>query len=125
MPVGFLTPATTIGYDIVMASRTVLDVVGRKYEKRLALLAPHPAHEAIDAVDLTSVRGCPVVDNSLDPLWNTWDEAFVDPNLNIISGAGAGAGVPQPGEPYHDLWATMTMSWSQDVALDGVNFDVA
>jgi hypothetical protein len=124
-----LTPASSksnSGTDVLSASKVVLGVVKRKYEKRLAALEkaalmqpPHPVPTDVDA----GLRKCPMFDGSLDPFIETWDDTFLDPSsllnaslmgpgLTGVPGAGSSSD-PQP-MIYHDLWATMTMGWSQD-----------
>lgn len=124
-----LTPASnksSSGTDVLSASKVVLGVVKRKYEKRLAALEkaapaqpPHPMPADADA----GLRKCPMFDGSLDPIIESWDDTFLDPssfaNASLMEpGLGAMDG-PDPSsnmQPvlYHDLWATMTMGWSQD-----------
>lgn len=124
-----LTPASSkpsSGTDVLSASKVVLGVVKSKYDKRLAALektAPaQPPHPMPDDAD-TGLRKCPMFDGSLDPFIETWDDTFLDPSslLNASLMDPAVAGVPGAGSSsdaqpvvYHDLWATMTMGWSQD-----------
>lgn len=124
-----LTPASSksnSSTDVLSASKVVLGVVKRKYEKRLDALEkaavaqpPHPMPIDADA----GLRKCPMFDGSLDPFIETWDDTFLDPSsLANASLMDPGLGfVPEAGSSdntqpvvYHDLWATMTMGWSQD-----------
>lgn len=132
-----LTPASSkssSGTDVLSASKVVLGVVKRKYEKRLAALEkaalaqpPHPVPADTDS----GIRKCPMFDGSLDPFIQTWDDTFLDPSsLVYTSFMSSGlAGVPGSGSSsdtqpvvYHDLWATMTMGWGQDHSAD-IEFD--
>lgn len=124
-----LTPASSkssSGTDVLSASKVVLGVVKRKYEKRLATLKkaalaqpPHPVPADTDS----GLRKCPMFDGSLDPFIETWDDTFLNPPSLVNSSFMSPdlAGVLGPGSSsdtqpmvYHDLWATMTMGWSQD-----------
>lgn len=124
-----LTPASSksnSSTDVLSASKVVLGVVKRKYDKRLAALEkaalaqpPHPMPAGADS----ELHKCPMFDGSLDPFIETWDDTFLDPssllNASLIDpamGAVPGAGSSNNTQPvvYHDLWATMTMGWSQD-----------
>ncbi len=103
-----LTPATS-AMGVVAASRAVLGVVRQKFDRRLAVLESPAATTAVPSTAAglllgPGVSGCPMHDGSMDPLWDMWDETYpADPTLLA-------------GELPHDLWATMTMSWSQDGA---------
>lgn len=132
-----LTPASSkssSGTDVLSASKVVLGVVKRKYEKRLAALEKaalaQPPHSVPADTD-SGIRKCPMFDGSLDPFIQTWDDTFLDPSSLVnTSFIGSGlAGVPGPGSSFdtqpvlfRDLWATMTMNWSQDNPAD-LNFD--
>lgn len=125
-----LTPASSkssSSTDVLSASKVVLAVVKSKYDKRLAALEksalvhpPHPVPADADA----GLRKCPMFDGSLDPFIETWDDTFLDPSsilnaslidpvMGAVPGAGSSSDTQQP-VVYHDLWATMTMGWSQD-----------
>lgn len=124
-----LTPAsskTTSSTDVLSASKVVLGVVKRKYEKRLATLekaaSMQPPHPMPLDVDL-GLRKCPMFDGSLDTYIETWDDSFLDPSsltnatlmdpgLSAVPGTSSTSNT-QP-MVYHDLWATMTMGWGQD-----------
>lgn len=124
-----LTPASSrssSSTDVLSASKVVLGVVKRKYEKRLSALEkaspvqpPHPMPADADA----GLRKCPMFDGSLDPFIESWDDTFLDPstlaNASLMDpglAAVPGLGPSSSAQPavYHDLWATMTMGWSQD-----------
>ena len=112
--------------DVLSASKVVLGVVKRKYDKRLAALEkaalaqpPHPMPLDAD----TGLRKCPMFDGSLDPFIETWDDTFLDPSIlantslmgpGLAAMPGAGSSEDIQAVVYHDLWATMTMGWSQD-----------
>lgn len=132
-----LTPASSkssSGTDVLSASKVVLGVVRRKYQNRLVALEKtahaQPRH-TVPADAEVGLRKCPMFDGSLDPFIETWDDTFLDPsNLMNTSVIGHGlAGVPETGSSsstqtvvYHDLWATMTMGWSQD-SLENMDFN--
>ncbi|KAJ4419939.1 hypothetical protein N0V82_004653 [Gnomoniopsis sp. IMI 355080] len=120
------------GTDVLSASKLVVDMVRRKYEKRLAALemaeaTRGPHHPGLAGLD-KSVNKCPMLDGSLDQYIQDWDERFFGPTsyfspVQGISGLEAGTGTSASGSEsqpahFHDLWATMTMGWSQD--LDGI-----
>ncbi|KAI3399551.1 hypothetical protein diail_6573 [Diaporthe ilicicola] len=124
-----LTPASSkmaSSTDVLSASKVVLGVVKRKYEKRLAALEraalvqpPHPMAPDADV----ELRKCPMLDGSLDPYIAAWDDTFLDPsslaNATLVDpglSTVPGPGFVSDAQPavYHDLWATMTMGWSQD-----------
>ena len=114
-----LTPASNKPSDVVSASKVVLGVVKRKWDKRLAALnPPHPG-----PIDKTMV-GCPMLDGSLDPFIELWEEDFINTKLpstvGSVSGAGGPAEVSQPAV-YHDLWATMTLGWTRE-GMDDIDF---
>lgn len=132
-----LTPASSkssSGTDVLSASKVVLGVVRRKYENRLAAVEkatlaqpPHP----VPADAEVGSRKCPMFDGSLDPFIEAWDDTFLDPSnlmnaslmgpgLAGVQGTGSSSGTPPV--VYHDLWATMTMGWSQD-NLDNLDFN--
>lgn len=124
-----LTPAsskTAASTDVLSASKVVLAVVKSKYEKRLAALekatAIQPPHPMPPDADV-GLHKCPMFDGSLDPYIETWDDTFLDPsrlaNAALIDpGLGAVTGISSAPDAqpavFHDLWATMTMGWSQD-----------
>lgn len=100
--------------DISRASSVIFNVVRKKYYDRL---------------EREMRPTCPMLDGSLDGYLQTWEDGpganfgLVDPgSLSMDAGdvltpealAGNwGGGDEAPGqEAYHDLWATMTMSWA-------------
>ena len=114
-----LAPASNRPADVLSASKVVLGVVKRKWAKRLASInPPHPF--PIDK----SMSGCPMLDGSLDPYLELWDENFVNTKLPSSIGSPPGATgtneAVQPGE-YHDLWATMTLGWTRE-GMDDIDF---
>lgn len=121
---------TNSNADVLSASRIVLGVVTRKYEKRLAALERAAAMEPPHPMPPDAEKGlhrCPMFDGSLDPYIQMWDGSFQDPTAfaslpQMPSASGTGplignqpisATEPQP-MMFHDLWATMTMGWSQE-----------
>lgn len=127
------TCAGTASIDVLSASKVVVDMVRRKYEKRLAALglAEATAHTGLAGLD-RSMNKCPMLDGSLDQYIQDWDERFFDP-MGLLStpqgtsGLETGSGESMYGmglqpRPFHDLWATMTMGWSQD-GFGDVDFD--
>jgi hypothetical protein len=131
------TPESSVpssGTDVLAASKVVLGVVKHKYEMRLAALQraalaqpPHPVPADVDA----GLHKCPMFDGSLDPLIASWDDTFLDPS-SLVDPSLMGPGPARSPGPvsssgtqpvvYHDLWATMTMGWSQD-NLATIEFD--
>lgn len=124
-----LTPASSkssANADVLSASKVVLGVVEHKYEKRLAALEkaslaqqPHPMPVDVDSV----LRKCPMFDGSLDPFIESWEDTFLDPSSlanasfmdpGLVAVPGASSSSEAQPVVYHDLWATMTMGWSQD-----------
>lgn len=122
---------TTTSTDILSASKVVINMVKQKYEKRLEALemaeAAHPGQ--LDGLDdrRSMMNKCPMLDGSLDQYIQDWDERFFDPMTGLFDPAqdvssalnetGASEGMSGSGSQplvYHDLWATMTMGWSQD-----------
>lgn len=127
---GNLVPAScrrSTGTDVLCASKVVVDMVRRKYETRLAALemvnTMHSPQLGLQGLD-KSTKGCPMLDGSLDQYISDWDERFFDPTAFVspvqgMPGVEAGYSEAVSGtgphlSPFHDLWATMTVSWSQD-----------
>lgn len=106
--------------DVLSASRVVLGVVKRKWDRRLA--AMNPPHPPVP-LDKT-MSGCPMLDGSLDPYIQLWDEDFINTKLpstvGSVSGAGGSNEASQPAV-YHDLWATMTLGWTRE-GMDDIDF---
>lgn len=113
--------------DVLSAGKVVVGVVKRRYDRRLAALdaaaaamgTPHPMPAEVDK----PLHKCPMFDGSLDEYIQSWDDTFLNTtNLATLpfepSGIGSGMGnaFESPGaQPlFHDLWATMTMGWSQE-----------
>ncbi|POS77232.1 hypothetical protein DHEL01_v204366 [Diaporthe helianthi] len=132
-----LTPASSkssSGTDVLSASKVVLGVVKRKYEKRLAALEKAALAQppyTVPADTDSGLRKCPMFDGSLDPFIQQWDDTFLDLS-SLVNTSFIGPGptsVPGQGprsdtQPVvcHDLWATMTMGWSQENLAD-MDFD--
>lgn len=99
-----LTPVNT-RVDVASASRVVLRVVQTKYNRRVAALDT-PAQTTPG-----NMQGCPMIDGSLDQYLPVWDAGFTThPSPGIPSRAPDGSSQTM----FHDLWATMTMSWAAD-----------
>lgn len=128
-----LTPASSKASshtDVLSASRVVVGVVRRKYDKRLSTLeiaaAMEPSHPFTSGID-KGLHKCPMLDGSLDQYFHMWDGSFSDPTsfvnppLTTSTFDTGSVTVDQTGsvsdlQPmiFHDLWATMTMGWSQE-----------
>ncbi|KAK0730037.1 hypothetical protein B0H67DRAFT_596295 [Lasiosphaeris hirsuta] len=98
-----------------------------------------PPHPGLD-ISREPGPGCPMLDGSLESYYPFWDETFATNHLGDqpasgqggrVTGAGKGPGAVGTGvveggagdqqEPvvFNDLWATMTMGWTQD----DINFE--
>lgn len=113
--------------DVLSASKVVVDMVRHKYEKRLAALemaeaSQGPPHPLLPGTD-KSMSKCPMLDGSLDQYIQDWDERFLDTTgfgtpiqggSGWDTGSGDATGTNSQTLTFHDLWATMTMGWSQD-----------
>lgn len=128
------------GTDVLSASKTVICIVQKRYDRRLATLEEeaaasyHAAHEMQTMVvddGINRMRNCPMFDGSMNPYLEVWDETF----LNTLDYANPALIVPTVDSGYvdavndkdipnpvikqtgfHDLWATMTMGWGQDAS---------
>lgn len=126
-------PRSSTSADVLSASKVVMDVVRRKYEKRLAALelaAQQPVQDdnplafPQGSVDRTLIQ-CPMLDGSLDQYIAEWDGStgldatyFAAPALGFgPESANGGTGLEQETLSYNDLWAAMTMGWTQDEAF--------
>lgn len=118
--------------DIRRASGIILGVVREKYNDRL---------EREGTLKDATRPTCPMLDGSLDGYLESWDDdfGFVDPN-NVpldtsrtvltpdtwrgrLGSQSAHAGHEELGQQvYHDLWATMTMSWAEEANCPGARF---
>jgi hypothetical protein len=133
--------------DLLSAMKIVLDMVKKKYLRRLARLEEQQAQSAVDLHSgfstippaeapggrLSSLyQGCPMMDGSLEPYYPYWDETFAS-NLggSSISAGGrrGGSGEVVEGlgldgldaaDVQNDLWAAMTMGWAMQA---GGNYD--
>lgn len=134
-----LAPASSNGptkTDVVAASKVVVDVVRRKYERRVAMIeraeTMHQQHPGPMPHDMDkSMYQCPMFDGSLDEYIHAWDDTFttdfanpplvahaMDAGCGSRTGTGTGTGIETEGAQsviFHDLWATMTMGWTQEV----------
>lgn len=120
------THGTSRVMDIGRASGVIFDVVRNKYHGRL---------ERETMLEDATRSTCPMLDGSLDEYLRTWDEGpgcssgiFGPSNAPIDTGSASapeglgrtwgnehvGLEYAAPGrQVYHDLWATMTMSWAE------------
>ncbi|KAL0937637.1 zn 2cys6 transcription factor [Colletotrichum truncatum] len=101
-----LTPSAK-NMDTLSASKVVFGVIKRKYEARVAN-AEVPVNKLSK-----DVRGCPMIDGSLEQYFPVWDQSLnrTGPH-GLVPTMPTGATTMVNGQPvYHDLWATMTMSW--------------
>lgn len=124
---------TTASTDVLSASKVVINMVKQKYEKRLETLeTAEAAHLGqLDGLDdrRSMANKCPMLDGSLDQYIQDWDERFFDPMTGLfnpvqdVSSALNETGSSESNDTsgsasqplvYHDLWATMTLGWSQD-----------
>ncbi|RFN50877.1 hypothetical protein FIE12Z_4823 [Fusarium flagelliforme] len=97
-----LTPASK-RVDVLSASRVVLRVVKAKYDRRVAMLTTSLS-------DTLGRQGCPMFDKDMQPYLPAWDTE-IDMN-SVLPTMNMNLEGQQP--MYHDLWATMTMSWAND-----------
>ncbi|PSS03208.1 hypothetical protein BD289DRAFT_359345 [Coniella lustricola] len=116
--------------DILSASKVVIEVVKRKYDGRWRALQETTLDMNLDR----SFMSCPMLDGSLSAYLPEWAEASLGADslpLNTqmgtyVAGLGTSDSGGQPGSSqwseaqpqdqpviFHDLWATMTMDWSQ------------
>lgn len=93
--------AATKKVDVLSASKVVMKVVKKKYERRLEL------SEIVNAG-----QGCPMLDGSLDEYLLLWD-AGLDSMTSSTTAPLCGKSGSQP-VAFHDLWATMTMGWARE-----------
>ncbi|EXA40195.1 hypothetical protein FOQG_01262 [Fusarium oxysporum f. sp. raphani 54005] len=103
-----LTPSSK-RVDVLSASRVILRVVKSKYDRRIAMLiAPSLTSRGVGH------QGCPMFDKDMQPYISAWDTDF-DMNSAMLT-----PGLNTDGQQtmYHDLWATMTMSWANDGSVD-------
>lgn len=126
--------------DVLAASKVVVEVVRRKYEKRLAALeaAQQSHHHPLvpgavfpqgegDGLEKSVLGRCPMLDGSLDAYLQEWDGTLLDagyfaapPAVGLENAAGGeDPGLMRPGTSYDDLWAAMTMGWTQDQSFPG------
>lgn len=101
------TPSST---DVLSASKVVVGIVQRRYDRRVAALNAVAA-AADQGGSVASVRNCPMFDGSMDAYLETWDDVFVDTVDDFATTPAASVVMPQTG--FHDVWATMTMGWGQ------------
>ncbi|CCF45464.1 hypothetical protein CH063_03610 [Colletotrichum higginsianum] len=108
-----LTPSTK-SMDVLSASKLVFAVIKRKYEGRVANIDT-PVNKLP-----RSMRGCPMFDGSLDAYFPIWDQdAHQNGTHGLVPPMPDGTLTMANGQPvYADLWATMTMGWSDGVSDD-------
>lgn len=104
-----LTPSSK-KVDVLSASRVIIRMVKEKYDRRLALLNTQAE---------TPTRGtCPMLDGSLEQYFPFWDAGIGVNSPGQAMGQVMGQVTGQSGtaaQPvFHDLWATMTMSWAEE-----------
>ncbi|KAF4465284.1 hypothetical protein FALBO_7874 [Fusarium albosuccineum] len=108
-----LTPANT-RVDVLSAGRVVLRVVLAKYDRRLSTLMTPALTTAGAKESGGGIQGCPMFDRSMEQYISAWDTGF---DMSSVMPSHGQEG-QQP--VFHDLWATMTMSWANDDAqMDG------
>lgn len=121
------------GISVLSASKIVFNVVRHKYEGRLAKL------QAPDMAVVRGLRGCPMLDGSLEEYFPAWDPAISAPSMGTIGWSGhavssgeavEGSGssgtsltgdvsMGQGGESsssLDDMWSAMTQNWAGDEA---------
>ncbi len=111
-------PARTSGLpknaDTFHVFQMILGSVKKSYEKRVAKLNPKPL--ALDSRYGVAPGHCPMMDPSL----NTYFDTFASMDESPFDQSGSGtpsiestnlAAIPL----YHDLWATMTGSWAEEL----------
>lgn len=101
--------------------RMVLESIKKSYEARVALVTPAAA--AVEqGVNATAAFQTPIaspIDKLHCPMNDRELLSFFEPisqNLNEVFGSGptTAPSAPESIPVYHDLWATMTMNWSDD-----------
>ena len=122
---------STRSFDVLAASKIVVGTVKEKYDKRVA------ASVAQANVPLPINFGCPMLDGSLQEYLPAWDSDFSGLTTSSSSVHEASGQISQHQDPlpppkeipnpaiFHDLWATMTMSWSsvdKDLIYDRMDF---
>ena len=101
-----LTPATK-KVDVLSACRVVMRTVKTKFDRRAA---QYEALSSGSGSRSSGSLGCPMIDGSMAeyiPLWDV-DPTQVQMPLTSI------AEDPDAQPVFHDLWATMTMSWANE-----------
>ncbi|KAH7412843.1 hypothetical protein BKA64DRAFT_339090 [Cadophora sp. MPI-SDFR-AT-0126] len=97
--------------DVYHVFQMILGSVKKSYEKRISKLAPEPpiGHP------LATTGHCPMMDYSLniyfDPLVSMDASSFDMTGSGTPSIESTASAVPL----YHDLWATMTGSWAEEI----------
>lgn len=86
--------------DVLSASRVVMRVVKEKFDKKLQ-------RESSSSTG----GGCPMLDGSLEQYFPLWDAGL---NAVSMDSSGFESRGKQQQPVFHDLWATMTMSWVND-----------
>ena len=112
-----LAPSSARRVDVLSASIVVIRTVKAKFDKRLARF------EQLSTQSFPGSLGCPMLDGSLQQYFPMWDAELAArpiacdseswlPSQYALNGADAASQASQP--VFHDLWATMTMGWTQD-----------
>jgi len=105
--------------DVLYVFKMILASVKKSYERRVAKIEPNFV-PVLQPKNIGIAHGhCPILDPSLDSSYGgSWDLGGT-PSTNL---SGATMGTPptsfyaMPTAPlYHDLWATMTGSWAEEI----------
>lgn len=130
--------STNAKADVLAATKIIVGIVQRKYQKLLAgveisaaMQSTAPPCPVSSDLDNSTLRKCPMFDGSLTEYLDAWDDTFITTGATGLGTYGTTDLGPEPGlgtngssaseqpggtQPviFHDLWATMTMGWPQD-----------
>lgn len=102
--------------DMFHIFQAIFASVKKNYEKRVAKLVPAPLLIVEHSLPMSITPGhCPMMDMSLNAYFDSMDPMEV---LDVDTSA---SGTPSTGSSnmtaplYHDLWATMTGSWAEEI----------
>ncbi|KAM0322718.1 hypothetical protein ACHAQA_009309 [Verticillium albo-atrum] len=107
--------------DVLAASRLVFGVVRGKYLGRLAKL------EAPEMALARGVRGCPMLDGSMEGYFPAWDPDLTAPapgGLWLGESRGWDAGLLEEGQAVQDVWSTMTLEWPNEGEGEGMGMEL-
>lgn len=93
-----LTPSSK-KTDVLSATRIIMAIVKEKYDRRMIFVG-NPEQPLS-----STIQGCPILDASFEQYFPLWDDTF-GTTKSMPSKSSGGRPV------FHDLWATMTMGWS-------------